>query len=308
MPQTVTFAIAALLLLGGAGLVGAGLRGRRSAGSFEEALAAVLTRPIPRDTDPAPAVPGSRGQLQVGQIAGLLADPGTWATLSAALATITFRPYAVLLAPATVTLLFTGRPGAPPAPWRESEPGSWTVYKAVLPTPARSRPGAEGFVLIGALSETAVLFDLDQVPGILQLTGHRPAALAQARGILAQLRSVRANQVLVAGGLLTDDPSAPALADLLTTDPATGPLTVLACVDPTEPEATRLRAWLTEDDRRRAVVVGDLLGSRWSVRLSADGILTAEGLRLTGTAWAPTLPVPPRPVAQPAGTAGADGR
>ena len=304
MPQTLTFAIAALLLLGGAGLVGVGLRGRRSAGSFEDALAAVLSRPIPREAGPDPDSPALRGQLQVGQVAGLLADAGTWATLSAALATVTARPYAVLLSASTVNLLFAGRPGAPPAPWRESEPGSWTVYKAVLPTPARPRPGAEGFVLIGALAETAVFFDLGQVPGALQLTGHRPAALAQARGILAQLRSVHTHRVLVALGPLTDDPSAPALTDLLDTEPATGALTVLACADPAEDEIARLRGWLAGDDRRRALVLGDLSGSRWSLCLAPDGTLTAEGLRLTVTAWAPTLPVPPRPAAHPAETAG----
>ena len=231
-----------------------------------------------------------------------LADPLTWNAVDAAVQWAGDGPgwpYAVVLGPDTVTVRLAGRtPAQPPEPWRPAT-GGWTVDRAALiaaelPDQRGRAYSSAAYVALGSQGSDIVFIDLGLAPGLLGVDGDPRARTDLVSSLMAQV---------TAGGLHV---TCADLTDLLGDEPparATDALTFLICSDPDSETAVRLHKATLLWPWLRVVVLGDTRGSRWSLSVDVDSVVTSPALGLSAASSGLPKTIPPRPAASPAVTA-----
>jgi hypothetical protein len=243
-----------------------------------------------------PGPSGRFGQREQ-RVAQALSDRSAWAavddtaTAVSAVANAAW-PYAMLVRPQTVTALLAGPTLPwPPAPWQNADRG-WLIDRSLLAAAGddgSARP-SDTFVALGSCHGGALLVNLACAPAVISITGDQDAARDLMRSLVAQLQIVPRNRVLVAAGPLFGVPAAPPnrlpdrpSQEASTGDEPAGSWTFFACALPTPADVIRLRARAADAGRTRVLVLGSVVGSRWSLLADANGEVTADGLGLA--AW-----------------------
>jgi hypothetical protein len=311
--QKTVFLVAYVLATAGAILIGAALQRRPSRHEFALALSLVRSAPVPVAAGPGPNPQraGRRGRDR--PLAHELADWSMWATVDAAVAWASAAgkawPYALLLGRKTVTVLLAGGPAAEPPPRWRAVGGGWAVARDHVVTTGDNEAGegaraSDTFVVLGSRGDDAVLLDLACAPGIVTVNGDPHASRDLMASLTAQLAAAPRNRVLVAARVLPGAPGA-GLTELLdridrhgadSRGVAEAPSTFLICADPAPAEAVRLRSLAARDHRLRALVLGDLTGSRWPLQVDAGGEVIADGLGLVASTRSLPRDVPDRPL------------
>lgn len=284
-----------------------------------------------------PGQPGAGGSPGPGRHFGqreqwvvqALSDRSAWAAVDDTAAAVSAVangawPYAMLVRPQTVTALLAGpTPPWPPAPWQSADRG-WLIDRGLLAAAGDDgspRP-SDTFVALGSCDGGALLVDLAYAPTVISITGDPDAARDLMWSLVAQLRFVPRNRVHVAAGpspgalAATPDrlPDPPG-AEASTRDDAPGSWSFFVCTLPTAADVIQLRARAADAGRMLVLVLGGVVGSRWSLVAEANGEVTADGLGLA--AWSgpisqgypagepstppPGAPLTPRSSASPGG-------
>ena len=224
-----------------------------------------------------------------------LADPLTWHAVDAAVrwaGSGAAWPYAVLLGPEEATVRLAGRvPVVAPEPWRTVE-GGWAAPREALsagdpPTHLGRAYSSTAYAALGSSGADLVFLDLALVPGVLTVQGDQRAAGELISSLLAQLAAGGAHRVIAA------ERSPRALEEIEHQE--TAPPTFLAWSNPDAPTATRLHRATTLRPWLRVVVLGDTNGTRWSLTVGADGVVSSAALGLTAASAGLPPQIPPRP-------------
>jgi hypothetical protein len=248
-------------------------------------------------------------------VAQALSDRSAWAAVDDAAAAVSAAaegawPYAMRVGPQTVTALLAGlTPPWPPAPWQSADRG-WLIERGILAaadgggTPHLS----DTFVALGSCDGSALLVDLACAPAVIEIAGDHDAARDLMWSLVTQLQIVPRNRVLVAADGPPDRLPDPLSQEASARDEAVLPWTFVACAQPTAADVISLRARAASADRMRVLVLGSVVGSRWSLLAGANGEVTADGLGLVAlsrpvlpppSAARPSVPLTPRSSALP---------
>lgn len=223
-----------------------------------------------------------------------LADPLTWHAVDAAVrwaGSGAAWPYAVLLGSDEVAVRLAGRaPAVAPEPWRTVD-GGWAAPREALAGDPPVRLGraysSAAYVALGSQGSDIVFLDLALVPGVLTVEGDRRAATEFISSLMVQL--IAAEHRVIAG-----ERAPRALEEIEHRESA--PPTFLVWSYPDPPTAARLSHATTLRPWLRVIVPGETRGSRWSLTVGPDGVVSSAALGLTAAgAGLPTL-IPPRPV------------
>ncbi|MBR7829697.1 hypothetical protein KDK95_25550, partial [Actinospica sp. MGRD01-02] len=286
------FCGAGVLLLAGAVLIVIGLRGRPSGSALAAALTVATTTPIPVVAGAGPNPSRRRRQFGATRQDRPLTDPATWTVAESAVDACSAagaRPYALHIAARTITAHLVGaEPPQLPAPWRPTENG-WTVDRDELDAhrPPRLDSPTHTYVALGSDDGAALLIDLAAAPGVIAVSGDRSAAGRLVRTFAARLTAIPHHRVLTAVHPAPDSPALDLpdllelLGDRLDGSPGLPLWTFLVCADPGPAEAARLRTLIADNPNLRVIVLGEISGSRWTLRTDARGEVLAEGLGLT---------------------------
>jgi hypothetical protein len=230
-------------------------------------------------------------------VAQALSDRSAWAAVDDAATAVSAVsnaawPYAMLVRPHTVTALLAGpAPPWPPAPWRGAD-GGWLIDRSLLaPVGADGSPRpSDTYVALGSCDGGALLVNLACAPEVINIAGDQEAAGDLMRSVVAQLQVVPRNRLPVAAGPLPGVSGAPSdrmlgrlSQDASARDDTAGPWTFVVCALRTPAEVIPLRARAADVGRMRVLVLGSVVGSRWSLLADANGEVTADGLGLA--AW-----------------------
>jgi len=176
------------------------------------------------------------------------------------------------------------RPPTPPG-WTEQE-GWWWASRRRTPAPPRSRQDA--YVAVGINEETAVLLDLDQAPGVVEILGPPRVVSSLICGIAAQfagrLSGDDRTEVIIAAGVhpKVRGQELTSILTALARRPvgADGSRTVLLCGRLEPAQAAALRVLTATDPTIRVFTAGPYPGRRWKLPITDAGHLVAPPLRL----------------------------
>ena len=251
-----------------------------------------------------------------------LADPATWELVDAAVQWAgdgPAWPYAVILGPQTVTVRLAGRAGPPPSsrqqhqkqppePWHAVD-GGWQVARddltrAEVPERRARAYASGGYAALGSRGAEIVFIDLAMAPGVLTVDGDRRAAADLVSSLIAQVDAAGVHRT---GADLADlavlDPCE-AVAENVSEDADS--LTFAVCTDPDIETAARLHQAVRRRPWLRVIVLGDTRGSRWSLTVDADAVVSAAALGLSAACSGLPRSIPRRPSPSPAAAAQPD--
>jgi hypothetical protein len=233
-----------------------------------------------------------------------LADPETWELVDAAVQWAgdgPAWPYAVILSPETVTVRLAGRAvPQPPEPWHAVD-GGWQaacddLAEAEVPE-HRARAYTSGaYVALGSRGAEIVFVDLGLVPGVLTVEGDRRMTADLVSSLMAQIGAAGVHRV--------DADLSEVVDEGVSQD--TGSLTFVVCSDPDAETAARLHQAVRSRPWLRVVVLGDTRGTRWSMEVDTDGVVSAAALGLSAACTTLPQSIPRRPSPSPAAAAQPD--
>ena len=266
------------------------------------------------------ALPGSPGlgpaPGRARKLDKALADSETWELVDAAVQCAgdgPAWPYAVILGPQTVTVRLAARAvppssrqqPAPPEPWHAVD-GGWEISRdslaqAEVPERRARAYASGGYAALGSRGAEIVFIDLAMAPGVLTVDGDRRAAADLVSSLIAQVDAAGVHRT---GADLADlavlDPSE-AVAENVSED--ADPLTFVVCTDPDIETAAQLHQAVRRRPWLRVIVLGDTRGSRWSLTVDADAVVSAAAMGLSAACSGLPRSIPRRPSPSPAAAA-----
>ena len=266
------------------------------------------------------ALPGSPGlgpaPGRARKLDKALADSETWELVDAAVQCAgdgPAWPYAVILGPQTVTVRLAARAvppssrqqPAPPEPWHAVD-GGWEISRdslaqAEVPERRGRAYTSGGYAALGSRGAEIVFVDLAMAPGVLTVDGDRRAATDLVSSLIAQIGAAGVHRT---GGdasvvdLSEVEVEVEAVAGEGSED--SGSLTFVVYTDPDVETAARLHQAVRRRPWLRVIVLGDTRGSRWSLTVSAEGVVSAAELGLSAACLGLPLSIPRRPSPSPA--------
>lgn len=232
-----------------------------------------------------------------------LAEPETWELVDAAVQWTgdgPAWPYAVILGPETVTVRLAGHAAtrqSPPEPWHAVD-GGWQAARdelaqAELPERRARAYTSGGYVALGSRGTEIVFVDLALAPGVLTVDGDQRAATELVSSLMAQIGAAGVHSV---GSDLSEFVDGEPPRD-------TDALTFVVCSDPDAESAARIHRAARSRPWLRVLVLGDTQGSRWSLEVDADGVVSAPALGLSAASSGLPQSIPRRPSPSPAAAA-----